>query len=121
MCSAGRCACKSAGTVSFARDIQAIFSRSCATRGCHAGLRPQAGLNLSQGAAYAEIVGVASEQCGASRVRVAPGDPAASYLVDKLLGVDLCFGTQMPKAGVSLPQADLDAIGSWVCSGAANN
>jgi hypothetical protein len=41
--------------------------------------------------------------------------------MQKLMGVTLCSGTQMPKAGSSLPQAQLDAIGAWICSGAPKN
>jgi hypothetical protein len=52
---------------------------------------------------------------------VTPREPARSYLMNKLTGIDICFGTEMPKAGSRLPQADLDAVASWICSGAANN
>jgi hypothetical protein len=41
--------------------------------------------------------------------------------MQKLLNIDLCFGTKMPKADLSLPQTDLDAISDWICSGAENN
>jgi hypothetical protein len=41
--------------------------------------------------------------------------------MNKLMGVNLCFGSQMPKAGVSLAQQELDAIGAWICGGAAND
>jgi hypothetical protein len=44
-----------------------------------------------------------------------------SYLVDKLLGTNLCSGSQMPKAGSSLPCAQLDAVRSWICEGAPNS
>jgi len=52
---------------------------------------------------------------------VVAGDPGASYVMRKLLGTNLCSGSQMPKAGQSLPQRDLDAIGGWICAGALNN
>jgi hypothetical protein len=41
--------------------------------------------------------------------------------MQKLLNIDTCTGSQMPKAGQSLPKADLEAISSWICSGAPNN
>lgn len=77
-------------------------------------------MDLSAGAAFGSLVNVSASQCG-SRLRVAPGDPAASYLMDKLLGVDLCYGSQMPKIGVSLAKNDIDRIGAWICNGAQNN
>jgi hypothetical protein len=77
-------------------------------------------MSLESGKSYQAIVDVASSQCS-SRKRVAPGDPGASYVMNKLMGVNLCFGSQMPKAGFGLPQADLDKIGSWICGGALND
>jgi hypothetical protein len=106
--------------VSFAADIEPILAANCAGRGCHGSVAPKEGLNLTRGAAYGRLVGVESGQCQ-GRLLVEPGDPAGSYLMDKLLGVDLCAGTRMPKADSSLPKAQLDAIGAWICAGARND
>ncbi len=119
-CNQGVCTCGST-TATFANDVQPIFSASCASKGCHSGVKPAASLPLTEGASYAALVGAQTNQCGGGRVRVVPGDPARSYLMQKLLGVDLCTGTQMPKAGQSIPSAQIDAIGAWICAGAANN
>ncbi len=89
--------------------------------GCHSGAAPKQGLTLVSGMAYGSLVGVASSECGASRKRVQPGDPSASYLMDKLLGTNLCSGSQMPKSGQGLPKAQIDTIGAWICAGAQNN
>jgi hypothetical protein len=51
---------------------------------------------------------------------VLPGNTASSYLVDKLLGVNLCGGTPMPKTG-SIPASDVTLIEAWICNGAPNN
>lgn len=118
-CTNGACACPG-GAVSFAADIQPIFTASCTGMGCHGGAMPAGGLKLSTGNAYAALVNVASSQCPDGRKRVAPSDVANSYLMDKILGVDLCFGTQMPKMG-SLPAAQIDKISTWICNGAPNN
>lgn len=118
-CTSGACQC-SAGTVSLSRDVQPIFSKSCALRGCHGATLPKEGLDLSSGASYSNLVNVAAKEC-TGRLRVKPGDPAASYLVNKLMGVNLCFGSQMPKSGTSLPKAELDSIGTWICNGAPND
>jgi hypothetical protein len=41
--------------------------------------------------------------------------------MDKLLGANLCSGSQMPKAGQSLPAGDLAKISDWICQGAKQN
>ena len=52
-------------------------------------------------------------------MRVTPGDPSASYLIDKLLGSNLCIGTRMPKPpSPALAPADIDLVSSWICHGA---
>lgn len=118
-CVAGKCSCGTA-TVSFSADVQPIFSASCSGAGCHKGVNPQAGLDLSAGKSYAALVGVDASQCKDGRKRVLAGDPAGSYLVDKMMGVDLCSGSVMPKNG-SLPTAELETIANWICAGAPNN
>ena len=86
--------------------------------GCHGGVRPQAGLGLTVAAAYDDLVDVTASQCNDGRKLVDPGDPAGSYLMDKLLGVDLCAGGQMPKTGQSLSSQELETISNWICAGA---
>lgn len=83
-------------------------------------MRPAQSLSLESGKSFAELVNVASSECGA-RPLVKPGAPTGSYLVDKLLGTNLCSGSQMPKAGSSIPSAQIDLIRSWICQGAPNN
>lgn len=75
-------------------------------------------LSLAMGSGFGELVGVASMQC-ADRLLVSPGAPGASYLVDKLNGVDLCAGTKMPKMGPGLNAAERQVVADWICSGAA--
>lgn len=62
-----------------------------------------------------------ASECSGQSVRVKAGDAGQSYLIDKLLGVSLCSGTQMPKAGATLPAAQLAKISDWVCQGAKRN
>ncbi|HEV8548198.1 MAG TPA: MXAN_6577-like cysteine-rich protein [Polyangiaceae bacterium] len=119
-CTSGTCQCGST-TISFANDVQPIFTGACTNAGCHAGTRPKEGLSLEASKSYDALVGVASSQCGKARLRVAAGSSGQSYLVSKLLGTDLCSGSQMPKAGTSLPAADLTTISDWICQGAKRN
>jgi hypothetical protein len=107
------------GPVSFAADVQPIFDANCGGNACHAGLNPAEGLDLGAGVSHGELVGVPADQCG-ERLRVAPADPEASYLMDKLRGVDLCSGTRMPKSG-PLPAAEIQIIADWIAQGAEDN
>jgi len=118
-CAGGACNCGNA-SVSFSADVQPILTASCATIGCHRGVMPQEGLDLSTGKSYAGLVNVTAKQCNDGRKRVMPGDPAASYLIDKMMGVDLCFGTAMPKLG-GVPNQQITTIANWICGGAPNN
>jgi hypothetical protein len=62
-------------------------------------------MNLSSGMAYAAIVGVASLEVP-SLDRVAPGDPANSYLVRKINGGPSILGARMPLGGPFLTSAE---------------
>jgi hypothetical protein len=119
-CVSGACQC-TGSSASFKNDVAPILAGACTAAGCHAGMKPKENLSLEATKSYGELVNVATSECGGSRKLVAPGSPASSYLMQKLLGVDICTGTQMPKAGSSLPQKQLDTISGWICSGAQNN
>jgi hypothetical protein len=53
-----------------------------------------------------------------SRLLVAAGAPQSSYLLDKLLGVNLCSGQRMPLRGSPLSQSQLDIVQTWIATGA---
>jgi hypothetical protein len=116
---AGACTCGTA-SVSFAADVQPIFTASCTGNGCHTGGMPKADLDLSTGNAYQAIVNVATTQCNDGRLRVLPGQPSQSYVIDKMMGVDLCFGTKMPKLGM-LGSGSIETVSNWICAGAPDN
>jgi hypothetical protein len=118
-CSAGSCSCGTM-SVSFAAAVQPIFTASCAANGCHKGVMPQEGLDLTSGKAYQELVNVNATQCNDGRKLVLPGQPSQSYVIDKMMGVDLCFGTKMPKLGM-LPSTQVETVANWICAGAPNN
>lgn len=119
LCDAGGCGCPGDG-VSFAAEVEPLLADECTGGGCHGSPVPSAGLDLRAGFAYDDLVGVASSQCD-DRLRVAPGQPGASYLMDKLLGVNLCFGTKMPKAGPGLSAEQIATVSEWICRGAMND
>jgi hypothetical protein len=104
-------------TVSYAGQVQPIWNASCTTN-CHGGNRPSAMLDLTPAGSHAALVNVPGD-CG--KIRVVPGSPSTSYLVNKLTGQGICSGTQMPARGVSLPAAQIDLIRAWICQGAPKN
>jgi hypothetical protein len=103
---------------SFSGDIQPIFSNNCAVSGCH-NSTAQAGLNLSQGLALANIVNVASTQ-DPSKMRILPADAANSYLVIKIEG-NQTVGDRMPQGRSALSSVRIQNIKNWVDRGAKNN
>ncbi len=103
---------------SFSQDIQSIFNSSCAVSGCHNGTA-QAGLNLSQGVAYVNIVNVNSSQVPGKK-RVLPGDAQSSYLVEKIEGRQSA-GLRMPLNRGALNNTQIQNIRNWIDRGAKDN
>lgn len=102
---------------SFAGDIQPIFTASCASSGCH-GSGGQAGLVLTSGQSYAQLVNVDSTQ-DPTKKRVLTGDAANSYLVIKIENRQT-VGTRMPPSG-PLSSTSVQNIRNWITRGANNN
>ena len=101
-------------------QIQAnVFTQTCATTGCHFGAGAPLGLRLDIANSYALLVGVASVE-KSSILRVAPGDPNSSYLIQKLEG-SASSGQQMPLNAPPLPQATIDIIRQWISDGAIDD
>jgi predicted CxxxxCH...CXXCH cytochrome family protein len=93
--------------------VQQIAASKCAS--CHGSSAPAAGLDLATDP-HAAMVGVASSQYP-SEILVVAGDPAASFLVEKVTGPSPDHGGKMPPGG-ELPQAEVDAISAWISDGA---
>lgn len=103
---------------SFATVIQEIFNRKgCASSSCH-GSAQQAGLRLSSGNSYANLVNVVATQSTA--LRVIPGNANGSYLVIKVEGRQT-VGARMPLGGAPLDNIDLTNLKNWIDQGAKNN
>jgi len=97
-------------------SIQAnIFTPICEQ--CHSGAGAPFGLRLDAANSYALLVGVPSGQ-NSSLLRVAPGDPANSYIIRKLEGT-ASAGERMPAGLPPLPPADIDVVRQWITDGAA--
>jgi hypothetical protein len=90
---------------------------------CHTniGRTPASGLNLAAGAAYAALVGVGSVGKPGAKL-VVPGDPDASYLVQKLEGDPGIVGKRMPRNGPPyLTSGQMLVIRRWIELGARND
>jgi hypothetical protein len=87
--------------------------------GCHVGPNAPTGLRLDAGNSFALLVNVASQQVP-TLLRVKPGDPDNSYLVQKLNGT-AAVGGRMPLGRAALPQASIDLVRSWISAGAQMN
>ena len=93
-----------------------VFSVNCAVPGCHGGAGAQQGLRLDPGFSYSNLVNVASPR-DANLIRVIPGDPDSSFIVQKLEGTQP-LGDRMPQGGPYLPQSTIDVIRQWILNGA---
>jgi len=110
--------------VSFANDVQPIFTANCAVSGCHAGNTPQSGLSLEAGDSYAQTVNVTTVgtlNCS-GQPRVDPGSSATSALYKLVSG---SCGPRMPwslpPGSDSLTTTEQNTIREWIDQGASNN
>ncbi len=91
-----------------------VFTPICTT--CHAGAAAPQGLRLEEGQSHAMLVNVPSTEVP-SLLRVDPGNPDDSYLVQKIEGT-AAVGDRMPLGGQPLDQETIDAIRQWITDGA---
>ena len=103
-------------TVSFANNIQPIFTTSCALPACHIPPIPGGGLDLTPGTSYGQLVGVKSTETPLLRVK--KGEPNKSYLVLKVEGAPGISGLMMPSGcPTTMPCLTPDqmlAIRQWI-------
>jgi hypothetical protein len=102
----------------FKNDVQPIFTKSCAHPSCH-GVAKSAGMQLSEGMAYGDIVNVTSSE-DPQLMRVRPSEPDSSYLVMKIEGHQK-VGMRMPLTGGPLSDKQIQVIRSWIAAGAKND
>jgi hypothetical protein len=107
--------------VSLSKDVEPIFYDSCAFNECHSNASPKAGLDLSRGKARADLINKEAAGCTDGRKLVEPGNPDKSYLIDKLKGMNICFGEPMPYGDPPLSAAKMKTITDWILAGAPNN
>lgn len=105
--------------IDYATQIQPIWDAACT---CHlqgpSGTMTATTLTLNADVSYGELVDTPSTQ--SDLPRIAPGDPAGSYLWRKLEGTQLevgGMGSQMPQIG-ELTEEELALIEAWISAGA---
>ena len=91
-----------------------IFTPICSV--CHAGATAPEGLRLDAANSYNLLVGVPSTEVP-SILRVKPGDPDNSYIIQKLEG-HASVGAQMPLGGPYLSTETIGFIREWITNGA---
>lgn len=105
-----------ADDVTFSDEIQTIFDHNCTS--CHAGENAAAGLDLSEGGSYDNLVNTSSTFNGL--ILVLPGNSESSVLYLKVIG-DPQTDDRMPLSGSSLSDVQISNIKTWIDEGAENN
>jgi hypothetical protein len=94
----------------------------CSRQTCHNAPQSPHGLALLPGETFAALVGVEPANVSArlaGKLRVDPGRPANSYLVDKLRGrLSSDEGARMPKDLPALPEREIRLVEAWIEAGA---
>lgn len=106
--------------ISFANQIQPIFTASCVNQGCHPG--GGAPFSLASGISYDNLVDVQqtnSSLCSSLSLRVQPNSAANSVLYGRISGTSC--GSRMPLTGGNLTASQIDLIRDWINQGAQNN
>jgi hypothetical protein len=109
-------------TSTFDQIQQQIFTPSCGRQTCHNAPQTAHTLSLAPGEAFASLVGVQPDDPlanGQGKLRVAPGNPAGSYLLDKLRGdLEPVQGFRMPRQLAKLPKKKIRLVEAWIEAGA---
>ena len=99
-------------------DIQVkVFNQSCALSSCHGNTNNQAGLLLTTGNSFSNLVNVQSVLFTQFN-RVEPNNSANSLLIKILKGE---VSPRMPFNRTPLSNATIDSIAKWIDNGALNN
>jgi hypothetical protein len=77
-------------------------------------------MSLDHDVAYDSIVRASSSRKPGA-VRIVPGDPDASYLVQKVEGASGIVGVRMPQGGPYLSDGQILILRRWIQLGAPRN
>jgi hypothetical protein len=103
-------------------DVQSqVFTPNCLTPFCHTASAQAGGLVLENGASAAALVNVPAVNFDAMNnglLRVAPGNPEASFLYIKLTAPTLPQGSRMPMGQPPLADNLIALVRAWIEQGA---
>lgn len=109
-------------TSTFDQIQQHVFNQTCARSTCHNIAQGAHQMSLAPGQAYADLVGVAPNNAAAAAVgklRVDPGNPANSFILDKLRGALAAGeGERMPRGLKRLKPVFVQLVEEWIAAGA---
>jgi ABC-type transport system substrate-binding protein len=112
---------------SWKTDLYPAIQSSCgsAATSCHQGPSPTGHVVYSgtSDQVYAQLVGVVPASAPAGYFRVAPGDLAHSWILEKVTKDNPGggYGARMPYAAPNLCQPTVDTLSAWISAGAHNN
>ena len=104
-------------SLKFVQEV--VFTPSCAKVQCH-GQAYASELSLRPGKAWESLVNAPSK-AAPDRIRVVPGSPETSVLIEKISSSDPSFGERMPKEGATLSDAEIELVINWVAAGALDD
>ncbi len=94
-----------------------IFTPSCALSKCHDSTTAKENLDLTAENSYLFLVGLPSNARPGATL-VIPGNPAGSYLIQKLIDNGIMVGERMPLEASALEECQIDMIRGWIKAGA---
>jgi hypothetical protein len=112
---------------SWKTDLYPAIQGSCgsAATSCHQGPSPTGHVVYSgtSDQVYAQLVGVVPASAPVGYFRVAPGDLAHSWILEKVTKDNPGggYGARMPYAAPNLCQPTVDTLSAWISAGAHNN
>jgi hypothetical protein len=98
--------------------VKPLFAQAgCTDSLCHGGVAPQSEFDLRT---YATLFGPGQEARNYGMCNVVPGNPDASFLIEKLLP-NPRTGVQMPNNLTPLSAGQIDLLRTWIAEGAVDD
>ncbi|MEK6676714.1 MAG: hypothetical protein AABZ47_13810 [Planctomycetota bacterium] len=108
-----------ATTVSYTNDIVPLFTTAgCLSSACHGGTFPASQYNLST---YESSFARGDDATRLTVCNIVPGDPARSFLIEKLRDDNPRVGDRMPLEREPLTEEEIVLIETWIQEGARSN
>lgn len=111
---------KTSADPSFVAEVSRVLARACAD--CHGGLSPAVQLSLEASKSYVDLVNVPALVSCRGELRVTPGDPDHSVLLQKMTGAGC--GARMPPSDPTYYDRAPDEVAlvrAWIQNGAPRN